>query len=255
MILTIDIGNTNITFACYENNILKCVSRLETNRSRTGDQYAVEFRQILILDHVDIQKINGAVISSVVPELTRTLVQTVEKLIGITPIVLAPKVKNGLDIKIDNPAELGADMVASAVAALNKYDLPCLIADLGTATKISVLDEKGVFRGCSIAPGVDISLNALSGGTSQLPALALETPKCAIGTNTIASIRSGVVYGTAAMLDGMFDRMEAELGTKVKTFVATGGYSKDIITHCSRKIIYDEYLVLEGLLSIHEKNN
>ena len=253
MILTIDIGNTNITFGCYDKK-LEFVSRLATDRTRTADQYAAEFRMILRIDGAKIDDISGAVISSVVPELTKSICVAVEKITGIVPLCLGPGIKNGLNIKIDNPAQLGADMVATAVGAMKSYKLPCLIADLGTATKISVLSKNGEFLGCSIAPGVGISLKALTGGTSQLPALGLDTPKNAIGTNTITSMQSGIVYGTADSLDGMFDRLENELGEKIESIIATGGYAKDIIRHCRHRIIYDENLILDGLFAIYEKN-
>lgn len=253
MILTIDIGNTNITFGCYDTK-LEFVSRLATDRTRTSDQYAAEFRMILRIDGAEISAIDGAIISSVVPELTRVICRAVEKITSVKPVILGPGVRSGLNIKIDNPAQLGADMVATAVGALKRYPMPCLIADLGTATKISVLDENGVFRGCTIAPGVGISLKALSGGTSQLPTLGLDTPEHAIGTNTVTSMQSGIVYGTADMLDGMFDRITEELGMSPGSIIATGGYARDIIKHCRHEIVFDENLILDGLMSVYEKN-
>lgn len=253
MILTADIGNTNITLGIYDNDIPVCISRLATQRHRTSDQYAIELDAVFKLEGVD-KKINGAIISSVVPELTRIFRDAIEKVTGCCALVVAAGLKNGLKISTDNPKELGADLVAGAVGAIVQYELPCLVMDLGTATKISVIDEGGMFVGCTIAPGIGISLDALSLRTSQLPAIELSAPDHAIGTNTIECIRSGTVLGNAAMLDGMADRLEEELGKPIKTLVATGGLAKEIIACCHKNIIYNKNLVLEGLLAIYKKN-
>ncbi len=253
MILTADIGNTNITLGIYDNDTPVCISRLATQRHRTADQYAIELDAIFKLESLD-KKISGAIISSVVPELTRIFKNAIEKVTDCNALVVAAGIKNGLKIVTDNPKELGADLVAGAVGAISQYELPCLVMDLGTATKISVIDEGGVFAGCTIAPGIGISLDALSSRTSQLPAIELSAPDHAIGTNTIECIRSGTVLGNAAMLDGMADRLEKELGKPIKTLVATGGLAKEIVACCEKNIIFNKNLVLEGLLSIYKKN-
>lgn len=253
MILAADIGNTNITLGIYDGDSPVCISRLATQRHRTSDQYAIELDAVFKLEGVD-KKINGAIISSVVPELTRIFKNAIEKVTGCDALVVAAGIKNGLKITTDNPKELGADLVAGAVGAISQYELPCLVMDLGTATKISVIDEGGVFAGCTIAPGIGISLDALSLRTSQLPAIELSAPDHAIGTNTIECIRSGTVLGNAAMLDGMADRLEKELGKPIKTLVATGGLAKEIISCCEKTIIFNKDLVLEGLLTIYKKN-
>ncbi|MBR0536073.1 MAG: type III pantothenate kinase [Clostridia bacterium] len=253
MILAADIGNTNITLGIYENDKPVCISRLATQRHRTSEQYAIELNAILNLEKLD-KKITGAIISSVVPELTRIFKNAIEKVTDCDALVVAAGVKNGLKIITDNPKELGADLVCGAVGAISQYPLPCLVMDLGTATKISVIDEGGLFAGCTIAPGIGISLDALSMRTSQLPAIELSAPEHAIGTNTIECIRSGTVLGNAAMLDGMADRLEAELGKPIKTLVATGGLAKEIVACCKKDIIYNKDLVLEGLLTIYKKN-
>lgn len=254
MILAVDIGNTNITVGLYKNDALMLVSRAATDRSRMPDQYAVEFSGIFELYGIKPSNFSGAIISSVVPELTGNIKTAIELVTGKSPLVLGPGVKTGLNILIDNPAQLGADLVAGAVGAVEKYDMPCLVLDLGTATKISVLDSSGKYRGCTIAPGVRISLNALSSGTSQLPSISLEAPHSAIGTNTIASMQSGMVLGTAAMLEGMCERLEEALGEKVKTIVATGGIAGDIVKYCRMDVICDRDLVLDGLKVIYDKN-
>ena len=168
--------------------------------------------------------------------------------------MLGPGVKTGLNIKIDNPAQLGADLVAGAVGALDAYTLPCIIIDMGTASTISVLDKNGTFLGGSIAAGVKLTLKALTENTAQLTSIPIEAPQSVIGRNTVECMQSGLVYGTAAMIDGLLDKIEEELGQEA-TVVATGGLSKEIITHCKRNIIYDENLLLEGLRVIYEKNN
>ncbi|MGI6745064.1 MAG: Type III pantothenate kinase [Elusimicrobia bacterium ADurb.Bin231] len=253
MLLVADIGNTNITLGVYKNNKLLFVSRLNTVRQKTDDEYAINLKDILSLYDI-CDGFSGAVIASVVPELTNVFKDSVYKVTGNTALVVAPGLKTGLKICIDNPKELGADLVASAVGAISKYPLPCLIIDLGTASKLSVINEDGAFLGCAIVSGVEISLDALSKRTSQLPAISLEAPANAIGTNTIDSIKSGTLLGNAAMLDGLSDILENELGKPFKTLVATGGLSKDVIPLCKKEIILNKTLILEGLYEIYYKN-
>lgn len=253
MILAADIGNTNITLGVYDDNELLFVSRLATQRHRTSEQYAIELKAVFDLENAN-DDFDGAIISSVVPELTAAFSEAIFKVTGCKALIVAAGIKNGLKIAVDNPKELGADLVAGAVGAISQYELPCLVMDLGTATKISVIDEGGVFLGCTIAPGIGISLDALSARTSQLPAIALSAPEHMIGTNTPDCIKSGTVLGNAAMLDGMAKRLEKELGKEIKTIVATGGLSKEIVACCEREIIHNKDLVLEGLLVIYGKN-
>lgn len=253
MLLVIDAGNTNITLGAYKEDQLLFTARLATDTTLTGDQVAIAIHNLFELNQIPETGFRGGMISSVVPELTHALQNGVKKVIGKVPFTIGPEVKTGLDIKIDNPAELGADLIAGAVAAKAAYPLPALVVDLGTATKISVLDETGAFLGCSIAPGLRLSLNALANGASQLSQISLVEPKHAVGTNTVDSIRSGMVYGTADMLDGLCNRMEAELGTKIKTIVATGGLS-GICSHCKHDMVRDPDLLLKGLKLIFEQN-
>lgn len=253
MLLTIDIGNTNITLGVYDGGRLTMLSRLATDHRRTEDQYALELRDILDINGGSASSIDGAIICSVVPAVGALVEQAVEKLCGVTPLVLGPGVKTGLHIKIDNPAQLGSDLVAGAVAALAYYPLPCIIIDLGTASTISVLDRDGLFLGGAIAAGIGITLEALATKTAQLPYIHVEAPARVIGTNTVDSMKSGLVLGSAAMLDGMVDRIEEELGQKASV-VATGGLAKSVIAHCRREMILNENLLLEGLCMIYEKN-
>ncbi len=255
MILTLDVGNTNISIGAYEGEELAFVSRLATDRSRTADQYAVELLNIFRLYNKNGRDFSAAVISSVVPELTSAISLAIEKVSGVRALIIAPGIKTGLNILTDNPAQVGSDLIAGAVAAAAKYPLPCLVVDLGTATKISVIDSKGAFCGCTISAGIGISLEALSSRTSQLQSISLDTPRRVVGKNTIDSMTSGTVYGAAAMIDGMCDRINDELDTPVKSIVATGGFAKGIVKQCRHDVIYNGELLLEGLKIIYERNS
>ena len=255
MFLAIDIGNTNITMGAYNENSLVFVSRLATDRAKPPDQYAVDLKNIFSLYNVPSTEFTGASMSSVVPELSGAVCAAIEKITGHRPMLLGPGIKTGMNILIDNPAQLGADLLAGCVGAAALYKLPCLVIDLGPGSKIRVIDKNGSFRGCTIAPGIGISLEALSAKTSQLPSISLKTPDHAIGTNTLDSMQSGTVFGFAAMLDGLCEKLEDELGEKVETTVATGGLAKDLVKSCKRDIVYNGDLILYGLKVLYEKNN
>ena len=253
LLLAIDIGNTHITMGAFEDDALSFVSRIATDVRQTADQYAVTLLGILKLKKVDVKSIQCAIIGSVVPGLDSTLAAAVSETCHVSPLILGPGIKTGLNIRIDNPAQLGADLVAGAVAAVAMFPMPCIILDLGTATKISVLDHTGAFLGCTISAGPQISLDALATRTAQLPFIHLKAPRHVIGTNTIHSMQSGLLYGTAAMLDGVVERIEEEIGAKA-TLAATGGLSKPVIGNCRREMIHCENLILEGLKIIYHKN-
>lgn len=254
MLLAVDIGNTNITLGLFDEEILLFTARLATDAKRTADQYAIDIKDILYLRGCRYETIEDAVICSVVPSVGKAVSNAISMLCHIVPLSLGPGVKTGLNIKIDNPAQLGADLVAGAVGALHEYTMPCVIIDMGTATTVTVLDENGAFLGGVIAAGVNLTLKALTENTSQLPSISIESPGKVIGTNTADCMRSGLVFGTAAMLDGIIDRIEDQL-SKIVTVVATGGLSKEIIQHCERNIIYNENLLLDGLRIIYQKNS
>jgi len=255
MLLVIDIGNTNLSIGIFKDDELIFTSRLATAARRTADQYALELHYSTLLKSINVKEVSGAIISSVVPELTNTVKEAIRLLTGVVPLVLGPGIKSGINIKIDNPAQLGADFVAGAVGAVEMFPLPCLLMDLGTATKISVIDEEGSFRGCTISPGVGISVSALSSKASLLPSLNLSVAECpAFGTNTVASMQAGIIRGTAAMLDGLCDGIEEALGQKIKCFAATGGLGENIVKYCRHEVIYEPDLLLFGLKSIYEKN-
>lgn len=254
MLLTIDIGNTNITLGAYNSNYLTFTARLATDPRKTDDQYAIEMKHILSLYNIQSERIEDCIISSVVPSVAKSVSNAISKLCGIVPLMLGPGVKTGLNIKIDNPAQLGADLVAGAVGAIDSYKMPCVIIDMGTASTISVLDRDGSFLGGVISAGVRLTLKALTENTALLSSIPIEAPKSVIGTNTTESMQSGLVFGTAAMLDGLLEQITKELGEK-PTVIATGGLSRDIIAHCKTNIIYSENLLLDGLRAIYEKNH
>lgn len=253
MLLAIDIGNTNLTLGVYDESVLLFTARLATDTRLTSDQYAVEIKDILALHNTDYKAVEDCIISSVVPTVASAVARAISLLCHIVPLELGPGLKTGLNIKIDNPAQLGADLVAGAVGAIAEYTLPCIVIDMGTATTVSVIDSEGQFLGGSIAAGVMLTLKALSENTSQLPSINISAPPSVIGRNTVDCMRSGLILGTASMIDGLIERISEELD-EIPTVVATGGLSKEIITHCKSDIIYNENLLLDGLREIYEKN-
>lgn len=253
MILAIDVGNTHIVLGCIENGVISHVIRLYTNIAKTADEYAVEICDILYFHNVECAKIDGAVISCVVPPLATVLKEAAKLLAGVNALVVGAGVKTGINILIDDPAQLGADMVATAVGALSAHKPPIIIIDLGTATKMFVLDKNGCFIGGAILPGVVLSMNALSAGTSQLPFVPIEAPLKSISANTVDCMKSGAVFGAASAIDGMVERFEAQLGQQAQ-IIATGGLADVIYRHCKRSIIHDPHLILRGLGIIYDKN-
>ena len=253
MLLAVDIGNTNITLGVYDNDVLCFTARIATAQGTTADQYAVEIKNILELHGLEFTRIEDCIVSSVVPSVGGAVCNAVSLLCDIVPLELGPGVKTGLNIKIDNPAQLGADLVAGAVGAISEYTLPCVVIDMGTASTISVIDENGAYIGGVISAGVNLTLRALNQNTAQLPSIDISAPKSVIGSNTVDCMKSGVVFGTAAMLDGLLDRIADELGM-TPSLVATGGLSKEIISYCKNDIIYNANLLLDGLREIYEKN-
>lgn len=254
MILAIDAGNTHIVLGCLEGEKLLFTARLSTDRKKTADEYALMFRNLLDLHQVDRSQIQGAILASVVSELTEAIRTAAEIVTHRSPIVVGAGIKTGVNIKIDDPGQLGADLVVGAVAATAKYEKPLIIFDLGTANTMSVIDGDGRFLGGAIMAGPRLSVDALSTGTSQLPQIDLDVPPKVIGSNTLHAMQSGAVYGHAAMVDGLVDRVEAELGKPMATVVATGGLAGTIIPLCRRTIRLDQSLMMDGLRLIYEKN-
>ena len=253
MILAVDIGNSNIVIGGIEGMDIRFEARLRTDATKTSDEYCIDLKMILEVYEVQADRLEGAIISSVVPQVLNSMKTAIKKLTGHNALVVGPGLKTGLNIKIENPAQTGADLVVGSVAVLREHKAPIIVIDMGTATTVTVLDETGAFIGGSICPGVKISLDALTDRTALLPGLQLDQPKRAIGRNTIDCMRSGIMLGTACMLDGLVERMEEELGSKA-TVVATGGIAKFIIPMCRTPIIYDKDLLLKGLAILYREN-
>lgn len=253
MVLAVDIGNSNIVLGCFQKDKILMVERISTNRHSTALEYAVIMKTILEMNGFQCQSFSGGIISSVVPALTNMLKSAMEKLIGKAPMIVGPGLKTGLKIRLDNAVQLGSDRVADAVGALAQYPVPLIIIDMGTATTLSVVDAEGNFIGGTIMPGLQISMDALTQRTSQLPQISLDPPKKVIGSNTVDCIRSGIINGNAAALDGLIDMIQQELGESC-TVVSTGGLSKLITPYCKHKIEVDDQLLLKGLMHLYEKN-
>ena len=254
MILALDVGNTNIVFGTVKDGKTAFSSRIHTDRNKTEDEYAVILKTLIDINGMNCVNFEGAVISSVVPQLNEVLKRAVVMVCSHEPLIVSPGIKTGLNIRIDNPATLGSDLVVGAVAALAYYPKPLIIIDMGTATTIVAIDKNGIYRGGVIAPGVRVAMDSLTHNAAQLQGISLTTPKKAIGTNTADCLRSGVVLGNAAMIDGMIDRINEELEGE-PTIVATGGLSPKIIPNCKHKIIIDDDLLIKGLEIIYKKNS
>lgn len=253
MVLAIDIGNTNIVIGGFEADELRFVARIATNVKKTEDEYASKILNILSIHNVKSANVDGAIISSVVPPLNAIMKKAIKFAYGVDALLVGPGIKTGINIHCDNPSSVGADLICACVAAHHIYGSPSLIIDMGTATKIMVMDKTGAFIGLSIIPGVAIALGALASGTAQLPQISLEAPKSVIGKNTVDCMRSGVVFGNAAMIDGMIDRFCEELGEDLPVY-ATGGHTPTVIQHCRHDITIDSDLVLKGLNIMYNKN-
>ena len=254
MILTFDIGNSGIVICCVEEGEKRARFVLSSDKQRTADEYFVTMALLARRAGIDLESVSGAIIASVVPQLTGVLAQAAERVSGCRPLIVGPGVKSGLNIRMDDPTELGGDLVAAAVAAVERYPLPCVIVDMGTATAIGLIDAKGCYVGGLICPGVALSRSSLAQEASQLSDISIETPKHLIGKSTRESMQSGLIYGSAAMLDGIIERIEDECRQPV-TVVVTGNSAGDVIPHCRRAgIRIDEDLVMRGLWRIYMKN-
>lgn len=254
MIVAIDIGNTNIVLGGFVDDELTFVARIATNATKTEDEYATKIRSVLRLHDVHRTQVKGAIISSVVPPLNTVMKKAVKFVYGVDAIMVEPGIKTGIKICCDNPSSVGADLICVCVAAHHIYGSPSLTIDMGTATKMMVMNGDGAFIGASIIPGVNIALKALAKDTAQLPQISLQAPKSVAGKNTIDCMRSGVVFGNASMIDGMIDRFNQEMGEDLKVF-ATGGLASTIVCHCKHNITLDDNLLLKGLNILYKKNS
>ncbi|MBR6760651.1 MAG: type III pantothenate kinase [Oscillospiraceae bacterium] len=252
-ILAIDIGNSNIVIGCVKDHKVEFVERVSTQRNQTDLEYAICCHMVLELHKIDPKTLNGAIISSVVPPLTALLASAIRKLTGIESLIVGPGIKTGVNILMDQPAQVGSDLVVAAVAAIHEYGAPALVIDMGTATTLTVIDQHRNFIGGLILPGVQIALQSLESMTAQLPRIHLKAPAKAIGGNTIDAMQSGLVYGNAASIDGLIDRITEEVGYPL-TVVASGGLAPLIIAQCRHDIIIDQELLLKGLDLLYYKN-
>lgn len=254
MLLAVDIGNTNVVFGCVDDDDkVLLFERISTNHNATAAEYAVLIKTILEMNNFNVEDIHDAIMSSVVPSVTNTVKEAIRKLFGVDVMMAGPGVKTGLNILIDNPAQLGSDQAVDAVAAINQYPVPLIIIDMGTATTLSVVDSKKNYRGGLILTGMKVAADALTARTAQLPKVNFELPSHVIGTNTIDCLKSGILYSNASALDGIIERIEEELGEKC-TAVATGGLSELVVPLCKRDIILDNNLLIKGLAIIYKKN-
>ena len=253
MILAVDIGNSNIVIGGVEGEKILFESRIRTDATKTSDEYCIDLKMLMEVYKIQPEQIQGAIIASVVPQVLNSMQSAVRKLTGKMPLVVGPGLKTGLNIQIENPTQTGADLVASAVAALQEHEAPLIIVDMSSTTTMTVLDKNGTLIGGSIGPGVKMSLDALTDRTALLPGLQLDQPKKVIGRNTTDCMRSGVMLGAACMVDGMVERMEQELGYRA-TVIATGSIARFIVPMCRREIIYDRDLLVKGLAALYREN-
>lgn len=255
MLLAIDVGNSTTSVGLFDQNkTLQFQAFVDTDSRKTADQISIDLMNLFTLYHFDYRCITGAILCSVVPPLNFMMEKALTRLLGKPPMVVGPGVKTGLNIRLTNQTQVGADIVADAVSALEKFTPPIITIDMGTATTIGVITEGRTYEGGLLLPGVNVSLEALSRRAAQLPDISLQHPKSLIGKNTEDCMRSGIVYGTAGMLDGIIDRIREQFPGKELTVVATGGNAPVIVRYCRNHIIYDKYLLMEGLWTIYQKN-
>ena len=255
MLLAIDIGNSNISVGLFgQERKLHFLASIDTDSRKTADQISIDLMNIFSLYGFDLKDVSGAIFSSVVPPINFMMEKALTRLLGKPPMIVGPGVKTGLNIRMEIHNQLGADLVADAVAALEKYPAPIIVIDMGTATTIAYISAKHTYEGGLMFPGERLTLDALSDHAAQLSDISLQYPKNLIGKNTEDCMRNGIVYGTAGMLDGIIDRIRDTIPGEMPTIVATGNHAPVIVRYCRNRVVYDKYLLMEGLWTIYHKN-
>lgn len=255
MLLAIDVGNSTTSVGLFDRERnLRFLAYLDTDSRKTADQISIDLMNLFTLYHYNYQDVTGAIFCSVVPPLNFMMSKALTRLLGKPPMMVGPGVRTGLNLRMENQVQVGADIVADAVAALERFEPPIITIDMGTATTIGVIDSNRNYVGGMLLPGVNVSLEALSRRAAQLPAISLQHPKSVIGKNTEDCMRSGIVYGTAGMLDGIIERIRGEFGGREISVVATGGNAPVIVKYCKTPIVYDKFLLMNGLWAIYQKN-
>ena len=255
MLLAIDVGNSNTSVGLFDKDkTLRFLASLDTDSRKTADQISIDLMNLFTLYGFRHTEVTGAILCSVVPPLNFAMGKALAKLLGRPPMVVGPGVKTGLNIRLTVQTQVGADIVADAVAALERFTPPIITIDMGTATTIGVISQGRTYEGGLLLPGVNVSLEALSQRAAQLPAISLQHPKTLIGKNTEDCMRSGIVYGTAGMLDGIIDRIREEFAGQEVSVVATGGNAPVIVRYCKNPVVYDKYLLMNGLWTIYQRN-
>ncbi|WP_432353773.1 type III pantothenate kinase [Sporosarcina sp. A2] len=253
MLLVLDTGNTNIVLGVYEGEELMHHWRMETYRQKTEDEYAMQVKALFSHVGLEFSDITGIIISSVVPPVMFPLEQMCKKYFNQEAVIVGPGVKTGLNIKYENPREVGADRIVNAVAAIHEYGSPLVIVDFGTATTYCYVNEHAEYMGGAIAPGINISMEALFDRASKLPRIELTRPEHVVGKNTVSAMQAGILYGYVGQVEGLVGRMKAE-SKKVPTVIATGGLAPLISKETDTIDIVDDYLTLKGLKLIYERN-
>lgn len=254
MILTIDVGNTNIVLGVYKYDELIAYWRMRTDRNRSSDEIGIFMTNLFRNEGLEIEDLKQVIIASVVPDIMYSLDHAIRKYLKIKPLIIGPGIKTGLKIKMENPKELGADRIVNAIAALQEYGAPAIVIDFGTATTYDVIDEEGAYAGGVIAPGIKISANALWENAAKLPKIEIERPKRVIGKNTVDSMKAGLLYGYVGQVDYLVEKIKNELSQKPVHVIATGGLSRMIAPESSTIEYVDTLLTIKGLKMIYEKN-